>query len=63
MPYAPLKIPLHLPRQVTEADALDRLSLHANMASLNPKGFRTASNKKNRKRGKTRVEKLGTLLQ
>lgn len=51
--FAPVHIPLH-----GKGTALDRLSLHADMAALNPKGFRTASEKKNRKRIKTRVEKL-----
>lgn len=39
------KIPLH-----GKGTALDRLSLHADMAALNPKGFRTASEKKDRPR-------------
>ena len=56
------KIPLHLPREVTKDDAMERLLLHADMASLNPEGFRTASEKKNRKRTKTRVEKFGKMV-
>lgn len=39
------KIPLH-----GEGDAVDKLSHWANMAALNPKGFRTASEKKDRPR-------------
>lgn len=53
-----LKLPLHMPQRPTPGDAMDRLSHLANMSSLNPKGFRTASEKKNRKRTKTRAEKL-----
>jgi len=56
-----LKIPLHLPQQATKEDALDRLSHLANMSSLNPKGFRTASEKRNRRRIKTRAEQLSEL--
>lgn len=57
MQFAPVKIPLH-----GKGDAMARLCLHADMASLNPKGFRTASEKKNRKRIKTRAEKLAEEL-
>ena len=48
-----LRIPLH-----GKGTAIDRLSLLADMASLNPKGFRAASEKKNRKRVPTYAEKL-----
>lgn len=54
--------PLHLKGPPSKHDALARLSLHADMSSLNPKGFRTASGRKDRKRVKTRVEKLAELL-
>ena len=56
-----MKIPLHLPQVPTKEDAMQRLSLLADMASLNPKGFRAASEKKNRKRNPTRAEKLSKL--
>lgn len=50
--YAPHKIPLH-----GKGDALTKLAHWANMASLNPKGFRTASEKKDRHRIKTHDRK------
>jgi hypothetical protein len=53
-----VKIPLHLPLKPIPEDAMTRLSLLADMATLNPKGFRAASEKKNRTRIKTRAEKL-----
>ena len=70
--FAPVRIPLH-----DKGTPLDRISLHADMASLNPKGFRTASEKRDRHRitkhdrkrkhprgrFKTRVEKLAELVE
>lgn len=56
--YGSVKIPLHLSQNVTKGDAMDRLVHYSEMASMNPKGFRTSSEKKNRKRVKTRAEKL-----
>lgn len=58
-----MKIPLHLSAIPSRFDAMERLCLHADMSSLNPKGFRTASMKKNRKREKTRVEKFSMLIE
>lgn len=48
-----VRIPLH-----GKATPIERLALYAEMATMNPKGFRTASEKKNRKRIKTLGEKL-----
>jgi hypothetical protein len=52
MNYAPLKIPLH-----GKGTALAKLALWADMATLNPKGFRTMSEKKNRRRAKVQSPK------
>lgn len=48
-----MKIPLH--GKGTKSEILD---LHVYMAQINPSGFRQASSKKNRRRPKTRVERL-----
>lgn len=52
-----MRLPLH-----GKGSALDKLSLWAEMAAMNPQGFRTSSEKKNRRRQKTRVEKLAKEL-
>lgn len=48
-----MKIPLHGNGNKSEV-----LDLHVFMAQVNPKGFRGASTKKNRRRPKTRAERL-----
>jgi hypothetical protein len=63
MSYGSVNIPLHLGQNPTTGDAMDRLVLTSEMATMNPPGFRTASEKKNRKRIKTRAEKLAEMVQ
>jgi len=51
--FAPVHIPLH-----GKGDALTKIALWAEMAAMNPSGFRELSTKKNRRR--TPTKKIGS---
>lgn len=54
--FAAVRIPLH-----GKGSALDKLAHWAEMATLNPQGFRTLSEKKNRRRAKHQsAKRVGT---